>query len=56
MTCKYYPHYCKHVGHSTASDRNCGMYGKTTSEKKQVWENIEELMIEQYLAENVKGE
>ena len=54
-TCKYYPHYCKHVGHSTAADKHCFMFGKSAAQKKMYSDNIEELMIEQYLAQNVEG-
>lgn len=45
-TCKCYPIYCNHVGHSTAANMNCDMNGKSKDEMKIVSDNTEELLIE----------
>ena len=55
-TCKYYPIFCSHVGHSTAADKNCDMNGKSKDEKKIASDDMQELLIEKYLAENKEGE
>ena len=33
--CKYYPHFCKVVGHTNARCKECGMYRTTPEEKKK---------------------
>ena len=55
-TCKYYPIFCSHVGHSTAADKNCDMNGKSKDEKKSASDDMQELLIEKYLAEKKEGE
>ena len=50
-TCKYYPFFCDKTGHSTASDKRCCMKTKSKIEKKTASDNMEDLLIENYLAE-----
>ena len=51
-TCKYYPIFCDVIGHTTASDGRCLMHKKSKEDKKIASDNMEELLIEKYLAEN----
>ena len=50
-TCKYYPIFCHGIGHTTAGDKRCDMNKKSKEEKKIASDNMEELLIEKYLAE-----
>ena len=50
-TYKYCPFFCDKTGHSTAADKRCCMKTKPQKEKKIASDNMEDLMIEQYLAE-----
>ena len=50
-TCKYYPLFCHGIGHTTAGDKRCDMNKKSKEDKKIASDNMQELMIEKYLAE-----
>ena len=50
-TCKYYPIFCNAIGHTTASDGRCLMHKKSKEDKKIASDNMEDLLIEKYLAE-----
>ena len=43
--CKYYPHFCKVLGHTSARCKKCGMYGTSTEEKNKALRDIEQLEI-----------
>ena len=45
IVCKYYSHFCKVVGHTSARCKKCGMYGTSTEEKNKVLRDIEQLEI-----------
>ena len=40
IVCKYYPHFCKIVGHTSAACKKCEMYGTSKDEKKKALREI----------------
>ena len=45
IVCKYYPHFCKVVGHTSAACKKCEMYGTSKDEKKKALREIANMEI-----------
>ena len=45
IVCKYYPHFCKVVGHTSAACKKCEMYGTSKEEKKKALREIANMDI-----------
>ena len=43
--CKYYPYFCKRVGHHTASSKECAMHGKSKAEKDSALKSINDMLL-----------
>ena len=50
IVCKYYPHFCKVVGHTTAGCKKCEMYGTSPEEKKKALREIANMEIDAQVA------
>ena len=54
-TCKFYPHFCDVVGHSTVNDKTCKMHNKSKAKRKIAEDSMIDMMIEDYLKEKSNG-
>ena len=43
--CKYYPYYCKRIGHHTATSKKCAMHGKSKAEKDSALKSINDMLL-----------
>ena len=48
--CKFYPHFCKRVGHNSASSKECAMHGKSKEEKDDALKTINDMMLASQIA------
>ena len=47
--CKYYPHFCKIVGHTSARCKECEMYGTSEKKKREALRSIEKRMVDEQI-------
>ena len=47
--CKYYPHFCKIVGHTSARCKECEMYGTSEKKKREALRSIDKRMVDEQI-------